>query len=350
MPPTDSPTRNQPLGGNEMPRFGGPATMMRLPAQSDTQGLDACFVGVPFDIGTSNRSGARFGPRSIRAESALIRPYNMATRAAPFDSLQVADIGDVAINTFNLAASIDIIEKAYDGIVTDGCRPLTLGGDHTIVLPILRALRRKHGPLGVIHVDAHADVNDEMFGEKIAHGTPFRRVVEEGLVDGKRVAQIGLRASGYTAEDFDWPRAQGFRVVQAEECWHQSLTPLMGKIRSDIGDGPVYISFDIDGLDPAFAPGTGTPEIGGLTVMQGLEIIRGRLSKLIRAKAKPDSARHAESAMVRRAFRCIRAARGNAVAIAIRVMTKERATAHRAASAGDDITGIGGARNPVIVR
>ena len=275
MPPTKPTRHNQPLGGNEMPRFAGPATMMRLPTQPDSSGLDACFVGVPFDIGTSNRSGARFGPRNIRAESALIRPYNMATRAAPFDSLQVADIGDVAINTFNLAASIAIIEKAYDAIVADGCRPLTLGGDHTIVLPILRALHRKYGPLGVIHVDAHADVNDLMFGEKIAHGTPFRRIAEEGLVDGKRVAQIGLRASGYTAEDFDWPREQGFRVVQAEECWYTSLTPLMAEIRSEIGEGPVYISFDIDGLDPAFAPGTGTPEIGGLTVMQGMEIIRG---------------------------------------------------------------------------
>ncbi len=275
MPPTRPTSHNQPLGGNEMPRFAGPATMMRLPTQPDSSGLDACFVGVPFDIGTSNRSGARFGPRNIRAESALIRPYNMATRAAPFDSLQVADIGDVAINTFNLAASIAIIEKAYDAIVADGCRPLTLGGDHTIVLPILRALHRKYGPLGVIHVDAHADVNDLMFGEKIAHGTPFRRIAEEGLVDGKRVAQIGLRASGYTAEDFDWPREQGFRVVQAEECWYTSLTPLMAEIRSEIGEGPVYISFDIDGLDPAFAPGTGTPEIGGLTVMQGMEIIRG---------------------------------------------------------------------------
>lgn len=266
---------NQPLGGNQMPRFGGPATMMRLPAQDDVQGLDACFVGVPFDIGTSNRSGARFGPRQIRAESSLIRPYNMATRAAPFDSLQVADIGDVAINTFNLAASMAIIESAYERIVAGGCRPLSLGGDHTIVLPILRALHKKYGPVGVVHVDAHSDVNDLMFGEKIAHGTPFRRAVEENLIEGRRVVQIGLRASGYTAEDFDWPRQQGFRVVQAEECWYHSLAPLMAEVREQLGAGPVYLSFDIDGLDPAFAPGTGTPEIGGLSVMQGMEIIRG---------------------------------------------------------------------------
>ncbi len=266
---------NQPLGGNEMPRFAGPGTMMRLPTQATAEGLDACFVGVPFDIGTSNRAGTRHGPRQIRAESSLMRPYNMATRAAPFDSLMVADIGDVAINPFNLADSIRIIEEAYDSIFSHGCRPLTMGGDHTIVYPILRAAAKVHGPVGIVHIDAHADVNDLMFGEKVAHGTPFRRIVEEGLCDPKRVAQIGLRATGYTAEDFDWPREQGFRVVQAEECWHKSLTPLMAEIRGQFGKGPVYISFDIDGLDSAFAPGTGTPEVGGLTSIQGLEIIRG---------------------------------------------------------------------------
>ena len=266
---------HQPLGGNQMPRFGGPATMMRLPTMPSAAGLDAAFVGVPFDIGTSNRAGARFAPRQIRAESCLIRPYNMATRAAPFDSLSVADIGDVAINTFNLEKSIGLIEKAYDDILSHNCIPLTIGGDHTIALPILRALKRKYGPVGMVHVDAHADINEHMFGEKIAHGTPFRRAVEEGLLDGKRVAQIGLRATGYSAEDFDWPRSQGFRVVQAEECWYKSLAPLMKEVREQIGKGPVYLSFDIDGLDPSSAPGTGTPEIGGLTTIQGIEIIRG---------------------------------------------------------------------------
>lgn len=270
-----SETFNQPLGGNKMPRFGGPATMMRLPSQNTAAGLDVAFVGVPLDTGTSNRSGARFGPRQIRAESCLLRPYNMATRAAPFDSLQVADIGDVAINTFNLHKSVDLITAAYDEILSHDCIPLTMGGDHTIVLPILRAIAKKHGPVGLVHVDAHADINDTMFGEKIAHGTPFRRAVEEGLLDGKRVVQIGLRGTGYEAEDFDWPRAQGFRVVQAEECWYKSMTPLMAEVRQQLGKGPVYISFDIDGLDPSSAPGTGTPEPGGLTTIQGLEIIRG---------------------------------------------------------------------------
>jgi guanidinobutyrase len=267
--------RNQPLGGNEMPRFGGPGTMMRLPAQATAAGLDACFIGVPLDIGTSNRSGTRFGPRQIRAESALLRPYNMATRAAPFDSIQVADIGDVPTNPYDLKKSVVTIAGAYDAILAQGCRPLTLGGDHTLTLPILRAMSKRHGPVGLIHVDAHADINEAMFGEAIAHGTPFRRAVEEQLLDTGRVIQIGLRGTGYAADDFDWPRRQGFRVVQAEECWHRSLVPLMAEVREQMAGGPVYLSFDIDSLDPAFAPGTGTPEIGGLTVMQGLEIIRG---------------------------------------------------------------------------
>ena len=266
---------NQPIGGNDMPRFGGIATMMRLPHVPNAKDLDVAFVGVPFDIGTSNRSGARFGPRQIRSESCLIRPYNMATCAAPFDSLQVADIGDVAINTFNIDKSMAIIESAYDDILAQNCKPLTMGGDHTIALPILRSIAKKYGPVGIVHVDAHADINDTMFGERIAHGTPFRRAIEEKLVDPKRMVQIGLRATGYAADDFDWPREQGVRVVPAEDCWYKSLKPLMSEVREQLGVGPVYITFDIDGLDPAYAAGTGTPEIGGLTIHQGLEIIRG---------------------------------------------------------------------------
>lgn len=266
---------HQPLSGNDMPRFGGPGTFMRLPSMVNAAGLDAAFIGVPLDIGTSNRPGARLAPREIRDESRMIRPYNMATRAAPFDSLSVADIGDVPINTFNLQKSIGIIETFYDEVLSHDCIPMTIGGDHTIALPILRALKKMHGPVGMIHVDAHADINDHMFGEEIAHGTPFRRAVEEGLLDCNRVVQIGLRATGYAAEDFDWPREQGFRVVQAEECWHKSLQPLMTEVRSQLAGGPVYFSFDIDGMDPAYAPGTGTAEIAGLTPPQALEIIRG---------------------------------------------------------------------------
>lgn len=266
---------HQPLSGNEMPRFGGPGTFMRLPSKKNAADLDAAFIGIPLDIGTSNRPGARLAPREIRDESRMIRPYNMATRAAPFDSLSVADIGDVPINTFNLQKSIGIIEAFYDEVLGHDCIPMTMGGDHTIALPILRALKKKHGPVGMIHVDAHADINDHMFGEEIAHGTPFRRAVEEGLLDCDCVVQIGLRGTGYAAEDFDWPRDQGFRVVQAEECWNKSLEPLMAEVRSQLAGKPVYISFDIDGMDPAYAPGTGTAEIAGLTPPQALEIIRG---------------------------------------------------------------------------
>lgn len=266
---------NQPLGGNEMPRFGGPATFMRLPAEEINSALDAAFVGVPFDIGTSNRPGARLAPRQIRDESRMLRPFNVSTGADPFNSLQIADIGDVPINTFNLQNSIGIIEAFYDRMMEHGVTPLTLGGDHTIALPILRALKKKYGPVGMVHVDAHADINDHMFGEKIAHGTPFRRAVEEGLLDCDRVVQIGLRGTGYSIDEYDWSRDQGFRVVTAEECWHKSLEPLMAEVREKVGGGPVHISFDIDGLDPAYAPGTGTAEVGGLTTPQALEIIRG---------------------------------------------------------------------------
>jgi guanidinobutyrase len=181
----------------------------------------------------------------------------------------------VPINTYSIEKSVAIIEAFYERVLAAGCRPLSIGGDHTIALPILRALARRHGPLALVHVDAHADVNDEMFGERVAHGTPFRRAVEEGLLRNERVFQIGLRGSGYAADDLDWPRAQGFTIVPAHELWYQSLAPWMARVRQAVGDAPCYLSFDIDGIDPAYAGGTGTPEIGGLTVPQALEIVRG---------------------------------------------------------------------------
>ena len=266
---------NQPLGGNEMPRFGGPVTFMRLPAAATAEGLDVAFCGIPMDIGTSNRPGTRLGPRQIRDESRMLRPFNMATGAAPFDHLQCADIGDVAINTFDLKKSVGIIETHYDQILAANALPLTMGGDHTLTWPILRAIRKKHGPVALIHVDAHADINDTMFGEKVAHGCPFRRAFEDDCLQNDKVFQIGLRGTGYSPDDFDWGRKNGWTVIQAEECWHKSLKPLMAEIRAKIGDAPVYLSYDIDSLDPAFAPGTGTVEPGGLTIWQGLEIVRG---------------------------------------------------------------------------
>lgn len=249
--------------------------MMRLPTAETPDGLDVAFVGVPFDIGTSNRPGARYGPRAIRAESCLLRPYLMATRAAPFDSLTVADLGDVPLNTFNPAASVELIAEFYANVVRAGTVPLSIGGDHTITYPVLRAVAAHHGPVGVVHIDAHADVNDTMFGERVTHGTWMRRAIEEHLVDPRRAVQIGLRGTGYNADDFDWIAGLGARVVTAEACWYHSLAPLMVEVREQLGEGPVYITFDVDGLDPSVAPGTGTPEIGGLTGPQGLEVIRG---------------------------------------------------------------------------
>ena len=266
---------NQPLGGNDMIRTGGPATFMRLPAQEGAEGLDACFVGIPMDIGTSNRPGTRLGPRQIRDESRMLRPFNMATGAAPFDRMQVADIGDVPINTFDLKKSVDIITDYFDNVLRHDVIPLTLGGDHTLTWPILRAMRNRYGPVALVHVDAHADINDEMFGEKVAHGCPFRRAWEDGCLINDKVFQIGLRGTGYSPDDFNWARDQGWRVIQAEDCWHKSLSPLMEEICAKIGDAPVYLTYDIDSLDPAYAPGTGTVEVGGLTSVQGLEIIRG---------------------------------------------------------------------------
>jgi len=266
---------NQPLGGNDMIRTGGPATFMRLPAQEGAEGLDACFVGIPMDIGTSNRPGTRLGPRQIRDESRMLRPFNMATGATPFDCMQVADIGDVPINTFDLKKSVDIITDYYENLLRHDVIPLTLGGDHTLTWPILRAMRNRYGPVALVHVDAHADINDEMFGEKVAHGCPFRRAWEDGCLINDKVFQIGLRGTGYSPDDFNWARDKGWRVIQAEDCWHKSLSPLMEEIRAKIGDAPVYLTYDIDSLDPAYAPGTGTVEVGGLTSVQGLEIIRG---------------------------------------------------------------------------
>ena len=200
-------TFNQPKSGNDLPRYSGVSTMMRLPLADLSNDLDVCFVGVPMDIGTSNRSGTRHGPRQIRSESCMIRAFNV-NGAAPFESLQVADIGDLAVNPYNLPKAIEDITKAYRKIVSTGVIPLTLGGDHTLTFPILRAIKEKHGPVGLVHIDAHSDTSDTMFGEKIAHGTPFRRAVEEGLLDCQRVVQIGLRGAGYTPNDYKWAREQ----------------------------------------------------------------------------------------------------------------------------------------------
>jgi len=187
----------------------------------------------------------------------------------------VADVGDVPINVFNIEANIDIIHKHVAKVVATGCKPLILGGDHFITYPVLRAMKEKHGPVGLVQIDAHPDKSDTVFGEKLTNSTPFRRAVEEGLLDCERVVQIGLRGAGNTPRDYEYGRQQGFKIVPASYCWHKSMKPLMSQVRDLMGDAPVYITFDIDGVDPGYAPGTGTHEIGGLTSIQALEIIRG---------------------------------------------------------------------------
>lgn len=274
-PSGDGGPYNQPLSGNEMPRPGGIASFMRLPVYNNAKGLDACFLGIPFDSGTSNRAGTRFGPRQIRAESSLLRPVNGYTGAAPFKSIQVGDIGDVPLTMYDTAVAVREVKEFLAKVLDHGCVPLSMGGDHTVTYPILQAIKDAHGPVGLIHVDAHADINDEMKGCKLAHGTTFRRAAEEGALVTDRVFQIGLRGTKYDETDFDYAKQKGFTQILVEDCWYKSLAPLMRDIKNKLGDLKVYVTLDIDSLDPSIAPGTGTPEIGGLTTPQMLEIIRG---------------------------------------------------------------------------
>ena len=264
-----------PISGNDLARFSGPQTFMRLPEVKSAADLDVGFIGIPMDIGTSWRSGTRMGPKQLREQSAMIRPYNIQTGAAPFDALYCADLGDVPINTFSLSDTIRLITDTYDAHLKNDFIPMGLGGDHTMTLPILRSIAKKHGPVALVHVDAHADVNDEMFGERETHGTVFRRAYEEGLIVADKVHQIGLRGTGYTADDFTEAAGWGFNQYIAPTLWHKSLSPLANDIREQIENMPTYITYDIDSLDPRFAPGTGTPEMGGLTTMQAMELIRG---------------------------------------------------------------------------
>ncbi|ELT96604.1 hypothetical protein CAPTEDRAFT_160862 [Capitella teleta] len=266
---------NRPLSANNLPRPAGISSMFRLPVQADTEGLDVCYVGVPLDVGASNRAGARFGPRQIRSESALVRGFNKETGASPYETLMVADAGDIYMTMYDLPQACVDIKEGFRKLISTGCKTLAMGGDHTVTYPILQAIAEKYGPVGLVHIDAHCDVNEHANNCKIYHGTTFYRALEENLIDPKRVVQIGIRGSGHSVEDLQWPLSQGFRVVTARQCYYKSLEPLMAEVRQQMGEGPVYISFDIDALDPCYAPGTGTPEIGGLTTIQVLEIIRG---------------------------------------------------------------------------
>jgi agmatinase len=247
---------------------------MRLPHVADPGGLDVAIVGVPYDGGTSYRPGARLGPREIRSQSSLIRPYSYFQKIAPFDVLNVADVGDVDPPPVSIEKAYEAIEARIGEIADAGARPLVVGGDHSISLPVLRALATRHGPLALVQVDAHIDTWDEYFGGKYFHGTPFRRAIEEGIVDGKRFVQVGIRGPMYGEDDFDFHREHGITMIDIDQVKARGIAWAIGEIRRVL-TGPSYLTFDIDGVDPAFAPGTGTPEVGGLTSHEAQQLVRG---------------------------------------------------------------------------
>jgi guanidinopropionase len=265
----------QPVDAALVPRFGAIPTFMRLPHVTDPARLDIALIGVPWDGGTTNRAGARHGPREIRNMSSFMRKAHHVSRIAPYDLARIADFGDAPVNPIDLMDTLGRIEKFYAKVHAAGCLPLSAGGDHLITLPIYRAIA-KGRPIGMVHFDAHSDTNDRYFGDnKYTHGTPFRRAVEEGLLDPKRTVQIGIRGSIYSADDMEFAESSGMRVIYMEEFTKLGPAKVIEIGRRVAGDGPTYISFDVDGLDPVYAPGTGTPEIGGMTTREAQEVVRG---------------------------------------------------------------------------
>jgi agmatinase len=265
---------HQPRASFRSPRFAQPATFMRLPHLDDPAGLDVAIVGVPYDGGTSYRPGARLGPREMRAQSSLIRPYSYFQKVAPFDRLNVADIGDIDAPPVSIEQSYEVVAARIAAVADTGARPIVIGGDHSISLPILRALATRHGPLALVQFDAHIDTWDEYFGGKYFHGTPFRRAIEEGLIDGSRFIQVGIRGPMYGEEDFDFHRQHGITMVDIDQVKARGIPWTIEQIQRVV-TGPAYMTFDIDAVDPAFAPGTGTPEVGGLTSHEAQQLVRG---------------------------------------------------------------------------
>jgi agmatinase len=263
-----------PVDATAVPRFVGPATFARLPRIDEVARADVAVIGVPFDSGVSYRPGARFGPNHIRESSRLLRPYNPALQVAPFGSQQVVDAGDLAVNPFSIDEAITAIERgARDLLERAGCL-LTLGGDHTIALPLLRAVTAAHGPVALVHFDAHLDTYDTYFGAAYTHGTPFRRAAEEGLLDRSGCLHAGIRGPLYTDADLTDDAEMGFQVIPAADVEQIGVTGMIEQIARRVADRPVYLSIDIDVLDPAHAPGTGTPEAGGLTSRELLATLR----------------------------------------------------------------------------
>jgi agmatinase len=264
-----------PVDSSRTPRFAGRDGFARLPRLDQVEHADIVVAGVPFDSGVSYRSGARFGPNHVREASRLLRPYNPALDVSPFELAQVADAGDIAVNPFNIGEAIETIEQAALDLTADGTRLVTLGGDHTIALPLLRAAAKRHGPVALLHFDAHLDTWDTYFGAEYTHGTPFRRAFEEGIIDTEALSHVGTRGPLYGKRDLEDDRRFGFGIVTSADVYHQGVNEVVGKLRDRVGDRPLYVSIDIDVLDPAHAPGTGTPEAGGITSRELLEILRG---------------------------------------------------------------------------
>lgn len=265
-----------PLDSSRIPRYAGAATFARLPRLDQVEHAHVAVVGVPFDSGVSYRPGARFGANHVREASRLLRPYNPAWDVSPFENIQVADAGDMAVNPFNINEAIETIQQNALDLTANGTKLVTLGGDHTIALPLLRAAaERSGGPIAMLHFDAHLDTWDTYFGAEYTHGTPFRRAVEEGILDTEAISHIGTRGPLYGKKDLDDDHRFGFGVVTSADVYYQGVLETVAKIRDRIGSRPLYISVDIDVLDPAHAPGTGTPEAGGMTSRELMEIIRG---------------------------------------------------------------------------
>src|SRR5690606_31157958 len=264
-----------PVDASRVPRFAGPATFARLPRLDEVSRADVAVVGIPFDSGVSYRPGARFGPAAVREASRLLRPYHPGLDVSPFARLQVADAGDIACNPFDIKEAIATIEAAAQDLSAPGTRLVTIGGDHTIALPLLRVAHRLHGPVALLHFDAHLDTWDTYFGAEYTHGTPFRRAIEEGLLDTEAISHVGTRGPLYCKQDLDDDARMGFGIVTSADVMRRGPDEVAAMLRERIGDRPLYISIDIDVLDPAHAPGTGTPEAGGLTSRELLEILRG---------------------------------------------------------------------------
>jgi agmatinase len=264
-----------PIDATAVPRYAGFATFARLPRIEDVDRFDVAVVGVPFDSGVSYRPGARFGPAYVRQGSRLLRPYNPAQDVEPFRHRQVVDAGDLAVNPFDIDEAIDQIQAGMAALASADRRLLTIGGDHTIALPILRVMRELHGPIALVHFDAHLDTWDTYFGAPYTHGTPFRRAWEEGLLLADQAMHVGIRGPLYSSQDLADDESFGFSIMHCHELETIGVAEVVQRIRQRVGDAPVYVSIDIDVLDPAHAPGTGTPEAGGLTSRELLAILRG---------------------------------------------------------------------------